>query len=91
MSALRAEAIQMINQFPEEKVPMVINYMKSIRMEIKSERTQDSSESMEAFYYLKNLKMDVPDDFDEKKELMEALDEKYDFVDMLMKNKGQQE
>ena len=81
MSALRAEAIQMINQFPEEKVPMVINYMKSIRKEIKGERTLDSSERMEAFYYLKNLKIDVPDDFDEKKELMEALDEKYDCVD----------
>ncbi|MBO6133794.1 MAG: hypothetical protein J6P05_05610 [Lachnospiraceae bacterium] len=67
MSALRAEAIQMIKQFPEEQIPMVINYMKSIRMEIRSECAQDSSERMEAFYYLKNLKIDVPDDFDEKK------------------------
>ena len=36
-------------------------------MEIRSECAQDSSEGMETFYYLKNLKIDVPDDFDEKK------------------------
>ena len=76
MSALRAEAIQMIHQFPEEQVPMIINYMKSIRPKIKSEQIEEIDERMEAFYYLKNLKLEVPADFDEKKELMEALEKK---------------
>ena len=81
MSTLRAEAIEMISKFPEEQVPMVINYMKSIRIKIREEQADDFDERMEAFYYLKNLKVDVPDDFDEAKELMEALDEKYGCVD----------
>ena len=60
---------------------MVINYMKSIRPKKNAGHIEDSDERMEAFYFLKNLKIDVPDDFDEEKELMEALDEKYDGVD----------
>ena len=67
MSALRAEAIQLLEQFPEEQVPKVIRFMKAIRLEIKDERTGETDERMDAFYYLKNLKIDVPDDFDEKK------------------------
>ena len=81
MSALRAEAIRMLDQFPEEQVSMVLSYMKSIRLEMEDGRKGESEERMKAFYYLKNLQIEVPDDFDEKKELMEALDNKYGGVD----------
>ena len=81
MSELRAEAIQMLNHFPEDKVPMVISYMKSIGLQMKEENKKDNRERMEAFKYLKNLRIKVPNDFDEKKELLEALDEKYGSAD----------
>ena len=81
MSALRAEAIQMLNQFPEEKVPQLIRYMKSLRLQIADENDLEHKESIEAFNYLKSLKISVPDDLDETKELMEALCGKYGSAD----------
>ena len=43
----------------------------------KSERSVSEEASIDVFNRLKNLKISVSDDFDEKKELLEALDEKY--------------
>ena len=47
----------------------------------KDERSLRNGASMDAFERLKNLKINVPYDFDEKKELLEALDEKYGSFD----------
>lgn len=66
MTALQAQAYQLIDQLPEEKLAEAVNFLKKVRTEVKTteERTQEEEaerrERMEAFARLEALCHNTP-------------------------------
>lgn len=79
MTQLRKQAIEMINEIPEEKIIYVVNILKNVldlsdypqKSETQENNKRDLLEQLEKY------RGRLPKDFDYKKELEEARDEKY--------------
>lgn len=79
MTQLREQAIEMIKEIPEEKIIYVVNILKNVRdlsdYPLKGE-TQENNKKV-LLEQLEKYRGRLPMDFDYKKELEEARDEKY--------------
>ncbi len=85
MTALRQEAIQLMEQIPEEQMPSVIQYMKVLKSNVLKERqfshTKETlSPEMKAFLELEQMLVPIQEELDYDKELAEARQEKYGHI-----------
>lgn len=80
MTVLRQQAMQLVQQLPEDQVPNIIQYLHSLIGKVGFDRPRESEASvspkMKAFMELESMVKPVPE-LDYKKELGEARDEKY--------------
>lgn len=85
MTALRREAIQLVEQMPEEQMMHIVQYIRSLIEKNSSEgqisRDAEVTPKMKAFYELEKMLVPISQELDYKKELAEARDEKYDYPD----------
>ncbi len=72
MSALKQEAVKIIETIRENAMVQVIAYLQHI-----SSETQQPSVPLHGFSVLQSFAGKLPEDFDYEKELAEARDEKY--------------
>ncbi len=77
MTALQAQAVQMMDGLSDAHIKQVIDFMKEIMAQNATEDENIDRKKMEAFHWLKSHPLQVPDDFDSDKERYEALREKY--------------
>lgn len=79
MTELREQAIEMIREIPDDKIIYVVNILKNVKD--LSGKNQNSDElvtgSAELLEHLEKYRGRLPEDFDYKKELAGARDEKY--------------
>lgn len=76
MSALKEEAVQMITNIQEEDMIQVVAFLKSFVLH-PSGSGKPADKKLEALKNLEQFRGTLPKNFDYKKELEEALDEKY--------------
>lgn len=89
MTALKREAIQLVEQMPEEQVPYIIRYMKGLKLRDAYKAGALGSKAaaaepamapkMEAFLELERMLVPAGQGLDYDKELAEARDEKYGY------------
>lgn len=84
MTALRREAIQLVEQIPEEQMPYVIQYIRTLNGKtLSSGHISDQETSvtpkMGAFLELEKMLVPVTQELDYDKELAEAREEKYGY------------
>lgn len=72
---LKQEAIQMVNQLPDEKIKYVIKFMQGMDSSVR--KGDENSPKMQAFQNLEKIRLHLPEHFDYEKELGEAREEKY--------------
>ena len=81
MTALRREAIQLVEQMPEEQMPYVIQYIQSLKESVLDINLTlgeiEVSPKMKAFWDLEKMIVPISGELDYDKELAEARDEKY--------------
>ncbi len=81
MTALRREAIQLVEQMPEDQMLHIVQYIRSlIGKGANDEWISQNAEvtpKMKAFLELEELLVPISQELDYKKELAEARDEKY--------------
>lgn len=84
MTALKREVIQLVEQMPEEQMPYVIQYIHTL----KSKDTEQipnseplSTPKMNAFLELEKMLVPVSLELDYDKELAEARNDKYGYID----------
>lgn len=84
MEKLKYEAIQLVEQMPEEQMPYVIQYIKRLKdgrcqkMEFSSAKAAETPK-MKAFLELEEMLVPASPELDYDKELAEARDEKYGY------------
>ena len=71
MSALKQEAIKIIEEIQEDVMSQVVSYLKQM-----ADKKQNSK-NLEGLHILQSFAGTLPPDFDYKKELEEAREEKY--------------
>ena len=80
MTVLRQQAMQLVQQIPEDQVPNIVQYLHTLIGKVGFDRPHESEASvspkMKAFMELEGMVKPVPE-LDYKKELGEARDEKY--------------
>lgn len=85
MTALRREAIQLVEQMPEEQMPYVIQYIQSLKESVLDINLTlgeiEVSPKMKAFWDLEKMIVPISGELDYDKELAEAIDEKYGCFD----------
>ncbi len=85
MTALRREAIQLVEQMPEEQMPYVIQYIQSLKESVLDINLTlgeiEVSPKMKAFWDLEKMIVPMSGELDYDKELAEARDEKYGCFD----------
>lgn len=85
MTALRREAIQLVEQMPEEQMPYVIQYIQALKNNVLdislSLGEVNVSPKMKAFLELERMIVPVSQELDYDKELAEARDERYGCFD----------
>lgn len=85
MTALRREAIQLVEQMPEEQMPYVIQYIQSLKESVLDINLTlgeiEVSSKMKAFWDLEKMIVPISGELDYDKELAEARDEKYGCFD----------
>ncbi len=86
MTALRLDAIQLMEQIPEEQMPSVIQYMKvlkgnSLKAGQFSHPKETLTPEMKAFLELEQMLVPIQEELDYDKELAEARQEKYGYID----------
>lgn len=81
MTALRREAIQLVEQMPEEQMPYVIQYIQALKDKVFDGnfilREIEMSPKMRAYRELERMIVPVSHELDYDRELAEARDEKY--------------
>lgn len=77
MTALQAQAVQMMNGLSDAHIKQVIDFMKRIIAQNTMAEENIDKKKMEAFHWLQSHPLHFPDDFDPDKERYEALREKY--------------
>lgn len=84
MTALRQQAVRLVEQLPEEQVPHIIQYLHSLGEKVGFDRIHESETIVpakrKAFLELEEMVKPVPD-LDYKKELEKARNEKYGYFD----------
>lgn len=80
--AMKTETKQILDTLNDEQIALVFEYLQKLLEEHK-QKEAERAKKMAAFAELEKIrkKISVPPDFDYKKELMEALDEKYGSID----------
>ena len=85
MTALRREAIQLVEHMPEEQMPYVIQYIQSLKESVLDINLTlgeiEDSPKMKAFWDLEKMIVPISGELDYDKELAEARDEKYGCFD----------
>ena len=85
MTALRREAIQLVEQMPDEQMPYVIQYIQSLKESVLDINLTlgeiEVSPKMKAFWDLEKMIVPISGELDYDKELAEARDEKYGCFD----------
>ena len=80
MTTLRRQAVQLVQQVPEDQVPNIIQYLHSLIGKVGIGRPHESeatvSPKLKAFLDLEQMVKPVPE-LDYEKELEEARDKKY--------------
>lgn len=79
MTQLREQAIEMIKEIPEDKIIYVVNILKNVKG-LSGQMQKEENAVKRTDSLLENLEKyrgRLPEDFDYKKELAEARDEKY--------------
>lgn len=80
MTTLRRQAVQLVQQVPEDQVPNIIQYLHSLIGKVGFDRPLEReaivSPKLKAFGELESMLRPVPE-LDYKKELEDARDEKY--------------
>lgn len=77
MTQIREKTLKMLEELPDEKLVYVFNILQNLEAFSKSEETQDTKASDDAFATLMKYSRTLPDDFDYKAELDTARMEKY--------------
>ena len=82
MTALKREAIQLVEQMPEDQMPYVIQYIQTLKGKASGIEQLSSDEvtvtpKMSAFLELEKMLIPVSQELDYDKELAEARDERY--------------
>lgn len=82
MTALKREAIQLVEQMPEDQMPYVIQYIQTLKGKSSGTEQLSSDEvtvtpKMRAFLELEKMLISVSQELDYDKELAEARDERY--------------
>lgn len=78
MTALKHEAIHLVEQMPEEQMPFIIQYIRGLN----SERIHTAvTPKMEAFLELEDMLVPMDQELDYDRELAEARNEKYGYFD----------
>lgn len=84
MTTLRRQAVQLVQQVPEDQVPNIIQYLHSLIGKVGIDRPHESetnvSPKLKAFLDLEQMVKPVPE-LDYEKELEEARDKKYGYPD----------
>ena len=84
MTVLRQQAMQLVQQIPEDQVPNIIQYLHSLIGKVGFDRPRENEASvspkMKAFMELESMVKPVPE-LDYRKELEDARDEKYGYPD----------
>lgn len=86
MTALKQEAIHLVEQMPEEQIAHIIEYIYALKDKRSREEkalgdTSEATSKMEAFLELEKMLIPVSQELDYDKELAEARDEKYGYTD----------
>jgi hypothetical protein len=76
MTALQAQAIQMMDGLSDAHIRRVIDFINSISSAPR-EKDAELTDSMQAFHRLTSAPLHFSEDFDPEKERWEALNEKY--------------
>ena len=80
MTTLRRQAVQLVQQVPEDQMPNIIQYLHSLIGKVGIDRPHESKASvspkLKAFLDLEQMGKPVPE-LDYEKELEEARDKKY--------------
>ena len=83
MTVLRQQAMQLVQQIPEDQVPNIIQYLYSLIGKVEFDRPRESeanvSPKMKAFMELESMVKPVPE-LDYRKELEDSRDEKYGYL-----------
>ncbi len=75
---IKLNTIEQIIAMPDHLVARVLDFINSLYViPDHSEKEADHASSMDSLRALQTMNIEVPDGFDERQELMEALDEKY--------------
>lgn len=79
MTQLREQAIEMIKEIPEEEIIYVVNILKNVKDLTQQTQRRENvpSEKKNLLKSLEKYRGRLPEDFDYKKELEEARDDKY--------------
>lgn len=86
MTALKREVIQLVEQMPEEQMPYVIQYIHTLKSkDLRTNQILDSdltvTPKMAAFQELEKMLVPISPELDYDKELAEARNEKYGYID----------
>lgn len=85
MTALRREAIQLVEQMPEEQMSHIVQYIRALINKVPEEEKISEevavTPKMKAFWELEKMIIPISQELDYEKELAEARDEKYGYFD----------
>ena len=76
MTLMKERAIQMIQRMPEDNMLYVINILQNLEA-MSTNKEKDRKDAKSALAEILSMEKRLPDDFDPKKELQEAREEKY--------------
>lgn len=76
MTMMKERAVEIIQRIPEDNMLYVINFLQSLE-EMSFNKEKDKEKAKKALVNILNMDKRLPDDFDYKKELQEAREEKY--------------
>lgn len=78
MSAIRQQAIEIIERMPEEKIYDIVNLLQKMEDKEETPKQNSPTEAQIAFQKLKKYRKEGAADRDYKAELYTALEEKYE-------------
>ncbi len=77
MTQTKERAIEMIQRMPEDNMLYVINILQNLEA-MSADKEKDRQKAKRALADILSMEKRLPGDFDPKKELQEAREEKYD-------------
>ncbi len=76
MTLIKEKAVEMIQRMPDDNMLYVINILRNLE-EMSTNKEKDKREAEEAFQNILTMERRLPENFDMKRELQEAMEEKY--------------